>query len=667
MAIRPKKYTIIRKIADGGMAEIFLARQHGVQGFQKTVVLKRIRSTLSSDPQFKRMLVDEAHVAMGLNHGNITQILDLGEAGGRYFLVMELVDGWSLAELFKRARAAGYPMPMELKLHIVIQVCRALAYAHAHAVEGQHLGIVHRDVSPQNVLVNEQGEVKLTDFGIAKAQNRSEKTAKGVVKGKVAFMSPEQASAAPVDGRSDLFSTGSMLYAMVTGVRPFKGATELETLMRVQAADFVSPAKLKPRPPVALTRIILKAMAKKPEDRYPTAGAFLADLEEVQRQVFKPAGTTELKAWMDALQRRDGVPPISRTEEGKEVEAEAVELTGSDVVALPSEASLPIEVSMGAMQVPPPVPALLALEIPALSNQAKEQEKVTRRRPLLKVAVLGGLVAGALWFVSKAPYLHLSKAKHFASEPVAPSLVGPLVLGRELTKPTPSPVPSPSQDVGDAGVVLASGEPDASIPVVAANAPDASVPAVASDEADPSIRGAAGAPDASTPSGALATGAPDASVTALPTLAQGEAADEGTAAEAGATPSPDAGSSIVREAPASHRDVLVIHQAPMSLVPVVAAKATRTGPRVATAKGHAESHELRSVLLTSDPEGAKVTIGNHTLGHTPTRQRFRIDMPFELVFALEGYEPQNRRLVVGEKTENPSLLVTLKRASASRP
>src|SRR5262245_41829740 len=203
------RYTILRKIADGGTAEIFLAKQHGAHGFEKTVVLKRIFTTFYADPQFRHMLVDEAHVAMTLNHSNIVQVLDLGESEGRYFLALELVDGWTLDRVLRRSKAAGVPAPPALALYITAEVCRALAYAHGKKrSDGKPLGIIHRDISPHNVLLSEQGEVKLTDFGIAKAQTRKDNSTGKLIKGKIAFMSPEQASGQSLDARSDLFSVG---------------------------------------------------------------------------------------------------------------------------------------------------------------------------------------------------------------------------------------------------------------------------------------------------------------------------------------------------------------------------------------------------------------------------------------------------------------------------
>src|SRR5258706_2196784 len=224
---RHGRYTIIGKLADGGMAEIFSAVQHGAEGFEKPVVLKRILTQFSADPQFRNMLLDEGHISMTLQHSNIVQVLDLGVAGNRTFLVMELVDGWDLERILQRAYAAGMAWPPALALYIATVVCRALAYAHAKTRGGKPLGIVHRDISPNNVLISEQGEVKLADFGIAKAQQKREKTAAGVIKGKVAYMSPEQALGVAIDRRSDIFSVGSLLYRMMTDRLPFDAQTDL--------------------------------------------------------------------------------------------------------------------------------------------------------------------------------------------------------------------------------------------------------------------------------------------------------------------------------------------------------------------------------------------------------------------------------------------------------
>jgi serine/threonine-protein kinase len=329
------RYKIVRKVADGGMAEIFLATQIGREGFQKPVILKRIHTTIYADPQFRNMFIDEAHISMSLSHSNIVQILDLGVGQGRYFLVMEVVDGWDLGRVLHRAAQAGTPLPRELGLYITAEVCRALAYAHGKVdpADGRPLGIVHRDVSPQNILLSEQGEVKLTDFGIAKAMNKREQTGTGVVKGKVAFMSPEQALGKAIDQRSDLFAVGTVLYQLMARVRPFEAPTDLEVLLRVQNGDFRPAHEVAPDLAPEVSAIISKAMQLDPDLRYQSAEEMLTDIETVLRSVFRPVGQTELKRWLQALGARDGQVPMAKgSHTPMPGRATTGEMDGKDVV-----------------------------------------------------------------------------------------------------------------------------------------------------------------------------------------------------------------------------------------------------------------------------------------------------------------------------------------------
>jgi serine/threonine protein kinase len=336
--VRHGRYTIIRKIAEGGMAEIFLAKQHGSEGFEKLVILKRILTAFYADEQFRNMLIDEAHISMGLNHNNIAQILDVGKAGGRFFLVLELVDGWDLGTILQRADKVGAPLPPGLALYTLSEVCRALSYAHAKLDgQGRALGIVHRDVSPHNVLISDQGEVKIIDFGVAKAMTKRDRTGAGIVKGKIAFMSPEQALGQQIDSRADLYAVGILLYLLSTGRRPFDGPTDMEVLVRVQSGQFTPPEQMNPQLSRSLAYVIGKAMNVDRDQRYQTADELLVDIESIMRSEFGSAGQTALKLWLAALTKRDGQQPVSReqpprfSKPGSEsVEGKSVELGDED-------------------------------------------------------------------------------------------------------------------------------------------------------------------------------------------------------------------------------------------------------------------------------------------------------------------------------------------------
>lgn len=304
------RYRAIRKIADGGTAEIFLAEREGEEGFRRQVVLKRIRREYVASELFRQMFLDEARLAMELQHSNIVQVLDLGRALDDTFMVLELVDGWTLAQLLKRARTASHPLPAALAVYIAAEVCRALAFAHNRVVNGQPLKVVHRDVCPYNVLVSSSGDVKLTDFGIAKTAISSHKTGVGVVKGKPGFMSPEQAMAQTLDGRSDLFSLGCVLYALLADDYPFKGAGGAEKMSATVRGDYVPLGKKVPALPKALVKVVEKAMALAPGERYQRAEELLQALEKVQRQSLEPMGRSELETWLSEVSAKDGARPL---------------------------------------------------------------------------------------------------------------------------------------------------------------------------------------------------------------------------------------------------------------------------------------------------------------------------------------------------------------------
>jgi eukaryotic-like serine/threonine-protein kinase len=478
------RYTILRKVTDGGTAEIFLAKQHGAQGFEKTVVLKRIFTTFYADPQFRHMLVDEAHVAMSLNHSNIVQVLDLGESEGRYFLALELVDGWSLDRILKRAKAAGVQMPPPLALYVTAEVCRALAYAHAKKrPDGKPLGIVHRDVSPHNVLISEQGEVKLTDFGIAKAMNKTEKSLGNLIKGKVAFMSPEQAAAAPLDARSDLFSVGTILYAMITRRHPFDAPTDYETLMLVKNGDYMAPETARPGLNPELYRVIRKAMGKQPGDRYQHAEEMLVDVEQVMRVAFRAVGQTELQRWLADLGAKDGVPPVTR--EAPPEPPAARSTVGPLRAGSGQESGLVLSLDdaeeiRSADQPPPPPPPAAPTEVMRKPPAFAPPDRPWHRQPAVRIgAALVLLVVG---LTVGARLMRGRGTAEIAGAPPAPKPVAaapaPAAPPPTAAAPAPAASPSPAADT-DKPAAPAQAAPAAAAPADAASAAPTPEPAKA--------------------------------------------------------------------------------------------------------------------------------------------------------------------------------------------
>ena len=274
------KYELLDRIAAGGMAEIFRARYEPAPGVTKQVVIKRILPHYAENKAFIAMFTNEAKIVMGLSHGNIAQVFDFGAIDGDYFLAMELVEGHPLSKVVKRARTLGIPvLPPEFAAFICAEMLKGLHYAHARLDEsGRPLKIVHRDVSPQNVLISYEGQVKLVDFGIAKARNASaEETAANAVKGKYAYFAPEQAKAKELDSRTDVFASGIVLYELLTGQLPFQGRM-MDVMARIVRGQFQKPRELNPRIPPDLERVVLKAMALEKADRYQTAEAFQQDL-----------------------------------------------------------------------------------------------------------------------------------------------------------------------------------------------------------------------------------------------------------------------------------------------------------------------------------------------------------------------------------------------------
>jgi serine/threonine protein kinase len=299
-------YQLIDRIAVGGMAEVFKAKRSGVEGFEKIVALKRILPHLSENKEFLDMFVDEAKMVAGLTHPNIVQIFDLGRIESSYYIAMEYVHGRDLRTTIRRARDKGLRMPLDLSLRVVSQVCAALEYAHRKKdARGRPMQIVHRDVSPQNILVTFEGNLKLADFGIAKAATKASTTDRGALRGKLLYMSPEQAWGRTIDRRSDVFSLGIVLYEMITEQKPFMGTgSEMTILEMVRKCVITPPREVNPRVPEALDRVIMKALARNPDERYQDAGQMQRGIEKILRER-PPVTARDLARFLELLYDRE--------------------------------------------------------------------------------------------------------------------------------------------------------------------------------------------------------------------------------------------------------------------------------------------------------------------------------------------------------------------------
>lgn len=291
------EYVLLDRIASGGMAEVFVAKTEGLSGFERLVAIKVIREKYSSDAEFVRMLVDEAKLSVRLNHPNIGQTFDLAQHDESFFIVMELIEGIDTARLLERAQELGARLPIDLCAYIGREVCRALHYAHTQKeVTGESLNVVHRDVSPQNVMVSYSGEVKVVDFGIAKAKSRTSKTQVGVIKGKYCYMSPEQAWGEKLDGRTDTFATSLVLQELLTGKRVYDGVQISHLLTQVREVDVVPPSARRSDVPKELEAILLKATEVERADRYASAKAMGDALDEFLHNHFPGNWSSRLSA-----------------------------------------------------------------------------------------------------------------------------------------------------------------------------------------------------------------------------------------------------------------------------------------------------------------------------------------------------------------------------------
>lgn len=348
------KYRVVRALGTGGMAQVFLASLDGPDGFSKTCVIKRIRPEYARDEAYAQMFVNEAKVAAMLSHPNVVHVFEFAKEQGTYFLAMEYVAGASLERMVRAARAANVPLGPRTAVEIGIPVANALAYVHAFAPPdgGAPLKLVHRDITPGNVLVSREGNVKLADFGVAQSTMSTQNTVAGVVKGKLPYMSPEQVSGLPLDGRSDVFSLGIILYELTTGHRLFKGDSVGATALAVMRGRIPKPSQLVPNVPAELERIIMTALARDLRKRYGSANAMAADLEAFRVSQNWSTGSNHLGTLVTSLFSKDlagsaTIPAGKSLQSRTALASPSTEILGSTVgVAVPPRES-------GVAEVPP--------------------------------------------------------------------------------------------------------------------------------------------------------------------------------------------------------------------------------------------------------------------------------------------------------------------------
>lgn len=444
------RYEIVRPFGAGGMGEILLARQPGLPGVERLVILKKILPHLAQEPGFLERFLDETRVAASLTHGNIVQVYEVGETGGEYFMAMEFVDGMDLKEAFHRLRMTGRRMPEDLALYVLVEIAKALSYAHEkRGADGRPLGIVHRDVSPANLLLSLDGQVKLTDFGVAKAAMRLSLTLPGTLHGKVYYMSPEQVTGGECDPRSDVFSLGIVAYEMLAGRRPFEGTTEVAVLDLVRRCEPPLLDQVAPWVPGSLASIVEKALAREPANRYATMEAFRQALSTYMLEAHTMVSAralseflTELRAIAPERPSMAAAPTPARPDPPRSLDDLAAALLGR-----PNGGSL-VPVQPGNGDSPPHTRTLATPSSTPEETTGRRSKRERARRvwpwAALAIGVLGLATGLWGWTLMQGSSPLGTPAPQVAAEPAPPpsGASGPRQEAPGTT-PEPSPAPAP--------------------------------------------------------------------------------------------------------------------------------------------------------------------------------------------------------------------------------
>ncbi len=383
---RVGKYEILRKLATGGMAEIYVARSTGTAGFEKIVVLKRILPSQADDPQFVAMFLEEARLAATLHHPNIADVHDVGEDAGTYFFTMEYVYGQDARVVRHETRRRDESIPLPVALAIINGAASALAHAHAKkGPDGRPLDLVHRDVSASNIMLSYDGAIKLVDFGIARASTSNHKTQTGTLKGKVPYMSPEQCKGFPLDRRSDLFSLGIVMFELTTGQRPFRGSSDFAIMDLIVNGGGPRPSEIVPGYPPGLEAIVMRLLERKPEARYANADDLIADLDafvaaeglwqspRVLGNYMRTLFADKIRAWEEA--EREGVPFAQHVQEAITSESRRFDaLTPPSAVRVSADAG-------DAVRAPSPPTDPMPMDASSPRNASSPSDPMSMGRP----------------------------------------------------------------------------------------------------------------------------------------------------------------------------------------------------------------------------------------------------------------------------------------------
>ena len=398
------RYALFDRIGTGGMADIFLARHKTDLGATRLCVVKQIRANLAADPSFSSMLVHEAKLAVRLNHCNVVQILDLGKESERLFIAMEYVEGFDLNDLLRRCSRAKVPLPFELGVHVVREALRGLDYAHRRTDEdGNPLGIVHRDVSPSNLLVSFEGEIKVCDFGIARANDAASVGAgtheiAEALRGKAGYMSPEHARGEPIDARSDVFAAGIILWELAAGRRMYKttggSGSLLDLARRAQIPDLLAEGLPHPE---RLRAIVARALCEDRGARYPSAGAMLRDLSDYATIARLKMSPLALGDWLtetfgeDIIEhRRSRERALAALDHGAPLIVEVVPPAGAPLPSSPEESGVRAQSGTAALQTSEPGSATPAERAPKTKLRAAAVATV-----VLAIVALAAVIAHA--------------------------------------------------------------------------------------------------------------------------------------------------------------------------------------------------------------------------------------------------------------------------------